>query len=99
MQGPESSRPHTGLAIGRLPVRDMLVLRLPAVAAVALLLLGFTLRHFDGRPYVGEGLITAGLIAGAMAVGTAVGDLAWVYVTSARKCPGSADDGAPEDGR
>ncbi|MFF4256850.1 hypothetical protein ACFY1L_37255 [Streptomyces sp. NPDC001663] len=98
MQDPEPSRADTSISVGRAPVRDVLVLRLPAVAAIAFLLLGFTLRHFDGRPYVGEGLITVGLIAGAMAVGTAVGDLAWVYVTAARRCSG-ADDGAAEDGR
>jgi hypothetical protein len=63
-------------------VRAMLVTGVPAVAAAVFLFLGFGVGAFAGRPYVGQGLITAGLVAGAVAAGTAVGDLAWFLMAA-----------------
>ncbi|GAA3824816.1 hypothetical protein GCM10022403_067790 [Streptomyces coacervatus] len=77
-------------------VRAMLVTGVPAVAAAVFLFLGFGLGVFAGRPYVGEGLITAGLIFGAVAAGTAVGDLAWFLMAARGRT--DPDDGAAADG-
>jgi hypothetical protein len=68
-----------------LSVRALLVPGVPAALAVVLLSLGVALSFFDGRPYVGGGLITAGLIAGAAAVGAAVGDVAWCLLVGDRE--------------
>lgn len=38
-------------------------------------------------PYIGEGLITAGLIAAAVAVGALIGDLVWLLMAAARNRP------------
>ncbi|MBO4253544.1 hypothetical protein [Streptomyces griseorubiginosus] len=70
-----------------LSVRALLVPGVPAALAVVLLTLGVALSFFDGRPYVGGGLITAGLIAGAAAVGAAVGDVAWCLLVGDRELP------------
>ncbi|MEU6141854.1 hypothetical protein ABZ848_15995 [Streptomyces sp. NPDC047081] len=67
-----------------LSVRAMLVPGVPAVTAAFFLVLGFSMCTLDGRPYIGEGLITAGLIVGAMAAGAAVGDAAWFLTAGAR---------------
>jgi hypothetical protein len=67
------------------------LLVLVAVVAAVLLVLGFGLRGPGGRPYVGDGLMTAGLIAGAVAVGAMVGDVAWSLM-------GAADAGAGAGG-
>lgn len=75
----------------------MAVLGLVAVAATVLLALGFSLRVYDGRPYVGDGLMTAGLIAGAATAGAAVGDFAWSLRAAARDRSG-ADDESPGEG-
>jgi hypothetical protein len=75
-----------------LSVRAMLVPGVPAALAVVLLPLGIGMSCFDGRPYVGGGLITAGLIAGAAAVGAAVGDVAWVLLTSSRERSGPPEE-------
>ncbi|MFJ9902530.1 hypothetical protein ACIRVK_06430 [Streptomyces sp. NPDC101152] len=80
-----------------LSVRAMLVPGVPAALAVMLLPLGVGMSCFDGRPYVGGGLITAGLIAGAAAVGAAVGDVAWCLMTAARERSG-AQEGSVGDG-
>ncbi|MGI5459809.1 hypothetical protein ACQEWB_42920 [Streptomyces sp. CA-249302] len=79
-----------------LSVRAMLVPGVPAVTAAFFLILGFSMITLDGRPYIGEGLITAGLIVGAMAAGAAVGDAAWFFTTSARG-RSDADARARED--
>ncbi|MCH5671504.1 hypothetical protein [Streptomyces gilvus] len=68
-----------------LSVRALLVPGVPAALAVVALPLGVVLSCFDGRPYVGGGLITAGLIAGAAAVGAAVGDVAWCLLVGDRE--------------
>ena len=67
-------------------VRAMLVTGVPAAAAAVFLFLGFGVDAFAGRPYVGQGLITAGLIAGAVAAGTAVGDVAWFLMAARGRC-------------
>ncbi|MFD8394588.1 hypothetical protein ACFV2N_36670 [Streptomyces sp. NPDC059680] len=74
---------------GLLPVLAVLIPTLAAAAAITCLIIGFTLLTLGGRPYIGNGLITAGLIAGAVAVGGAVGDLGYLIVAAVRN--GSAD--------
>ncbi|MEV6542545.1 hypothetical protein [Streptomyces sp. NPDC051665] len=78
------------------------VLALVAVVAAVLLAVGFSLRAFGGRPYVGDGLITAGMIAGAVAAGAAVGDFVWSLMAATRdRCDadhGSSASGEPEGG-
>ncbi|MHC3473075.1 hypothetical protein ACYF6T_30900 [Streptomyces sp. 7R007] len=63
-----------------------------AVVGLLFLLPGFGLRDLVGRPYLGDGLITAGLLLGAPAVGAAVGDLIWLRVTRARRLCETADE-------
>ncbi|MET7569422.1 hypothetical protein ABZT04_13080 [Streptomyces sp. NPDC005492] len=70
------------------------LLVLVAVVAAVLLVAGFGLRGPGGRPYVGDGLLTAGLITGAVAVGATVGDFAWSLVGAA---DGASCAGGPED--
>ncbi|MEV6482109.1 hypothetical protein [Streptomyces sp. NPDC051576] len=70
------------------------VLVLVTVVAAVLLVLGFGMRGPGGRPYVGDGLLTAGLIAGAVAVGAMVGDFAWSLMGAA---DGASRTDGPED--
>ena len=72
-----------------------LLRRASAAAGLALLLAGHMVRSLDGRPYVGDALLTAGLLIGAMAVGAAVGDLIWL-VMEARNRSAATDDDASE---
>ncbi|MFE7855721.1 hypothetical protein [Streptomyces sp. NPDC057403] len=81
---------------GLLPVLAVLVPSLAAASAVAFLIIGFVLLELGGRPYIGEGLITSGLIAGAVAVGGAIGDLAYLIVAAARNRAADQAD-VPED--
>ncbi|MEU6535685.1 hypothetical protein [Streptomyces sp. NPDC047000] len=62
----------------------ILVPGLPAVVAGVLLPTGYGLRVLDGRPYVGDCLLTAGFLVGAVAAGAVVGDLIWRSVTAER---------------
>ncbi|MGW3284753.1 hypothetical protein ACWDR3_08930 [Streptomyces sp. NPDC001002] len=85
-------------------VQNLLVMLIPvlsAVAAVVLLIAGYGMRVFADRPYVGGGLITAALLAGAVAVGVAVGDLGWLLVAAARSRPldDAGEGGRGGDGR
>ncbi|MFG2791138.1 hypothetical protein [Streptomyces sp. NPDC048419] len=59
---------------------SMLLRRAAAGAGLALLLAGHWVRSLEGRPYVGDALLTAGLLIGAMAVGAAVGDVIWLVM-------------------
>ncbi|WP_159039636.1 hypothetical protein [Streptomyces sp. TP-A0356] len=79
-------------AAGLLPTLAVLVPSLSAVAATVFLVSGFALRAFGARPYVGGGLITAGLIAASVAVGAAVGDVVWLLRAAARNRP-AAENG------
>ncbi|MEU0442036.1 hypothetical protein ABZ202_20115 [Streptomyces sp. NPDC006186] len=72
-----------------------------AGAAALLLPTGYGLSAFGGHPYIGGGLVTAGLIAGSLAVGAGAGDLLWQRLTrtgartaapSAPSAPASAED-------
>ena len=72
-------------------VRAMLVTGVPAAAAMVLLPLGFAFYVLDGRRYVGDAPLTAGLIAGAVAAGTLVGDLAWCLHTASRERAGAQE--------
>ncbi|MCI3240633.1 MULTISPECIES: hypothetical protein [Streptomyces] len=86
----------TARGAGRWSLRSPAVLfpGLPAVAGLLFLLPGCGLRVFGGRPYVGDGLITAGLLLCAVAVGALVGDLIWLSVTKARtRSMGAGDVG------
>jgi len=74
---------------GLLPV---LVPGLAAVCAVVFLVSGYGLQTAGGRPYVGGGLITAGLIAAAVAVGGVIGDLVCRAVPAVRQLP--AEEGS-----
>ncbi|MGW7528497.1 hypothetical protein [Streptomyces sp. NPDC054783] len=74
---------------GLLPLLAVLIPTLAAAAAITCLIIGFTLLTLGARRYIGDGLITAGLIAAAVAVGGAVGDLGYLIVTAVRN--GSAD--------
>ncbi|KPI05308.1 hypothetical protein OK074_0446 [Actinobacteria bacterium OK074] len=79
-----------------LPLLAVLVTSQSAVAAAVFLLSGFALSSLGGRPYIGGGLITAGLIAAAVAIGAVVGDRAWLLTAAAHDR--SADDTAPASG-
>lgn len=79
---------------GLLPVLAVFVPSLSAVAAAVFLVSGFALRAFGGRPYIGAGLITAGFVAAAVAVGGAIADLACLLVAAAHN-RSAADDGVP----
>lgn len=92
--GPEPGVSSSGG--GLLPVPAVLVPSLAAAAAVAFLTIGLVLRDLGGRPYVGDGLITSGLLAGAVAVGGAIGDFAYLMVAAARNRAAEQAD-APED--
>ncbi|MET7685338.1 hypothetical protein [Streptomyces sp. NPDC005423] len=87
---------------GRRGGGHVVALALVTVSAVVLLALGFGVRVV-GRPYVGDGLLTAGLIAGAVAAGAAVGDFAWLFAVAHRgrsTAPDGSDGHAdPEIGR
>lgn len=65
-----------------------------AGAAALLLPTGYGLSAFAGHPYIGGGLVTAGLIAGSLAVGAGAGDLLWQRLTRTTARPG---DAAPRD--
>ncbi|MFG2957839.1 hypothetical protein ACGF5O_29510 [Streptomyces sp. NPDC048291] len=80
-------------------VPSVLMCRVPAVIGLVFLLSGFAVRSYGGRPYVGGGLVTVGLLAAAVAVGAAVGDLLWLSVTAARGHSGGARDVLPDVGR
>jgi hypothetical protein len=79
---------------GLLPVLAVFVPSLSAVAAAVFLVSGLALRVFGGRPYIGAGLLTAGFVAAAVAVGGAVADLACLLVAAAHN-RSAVDDGAP----
>ncbi|MER6122992.1 hypothetical protein ABT173_09965 [Streptomyces sp. NPDC001795] len=81
---------------GILPVPPMFVPSLSAVAAGVFLLSGYALRAVEGRPYIGDGLITAGLLAAAVAAGAVIGDLVWSVVSAARN-RSAGEDGLPGD--
>ncbi|MFL4902203.1 hypothetical protein ACJ6WF_03255 [Streptomyces sp. MMS24-I2-30] len=70
---------------------------LSAVAAAVFLMSGYALRVVGGRPYVGDGLITVGLLAAAVAAGAAIGDLVWMLATAARNHPGGEPGSALAD--
>jgi len=74
---------------GLLPV---LVPGLAAVCAAVSLVSGYGLQTAGGRPYVGAGLITAGLIAAAVAVGGVIGDLVCRAVPAVRQLPAAVPD-------
>ncbi|MEV0979750.1 hypothetical protein [Streptomyces sp. NPDC049915] len=74
-----------------LPPPAVLLPGVSAVVAAAFLLTGYGLRFFDGRPYVGDGLLTAGLLIGALAVGAAVADVVWLWATEPREADTAAD--------
>jgi hypothetical protein len=59
---------------------SMVLRRVAAGAGLALLLAGHAVRSLDGRPYVGDALLTAGLLVGVTAVGAAVGDVIWLVM-------------------
>ncbi|MFD8214963.1 hypothetical protein ACFV2U_14800 [Streptomyces sp. NPDC059697] len=79
---------------GLLPVLAVFVPSLSAVAAAVFLVSGLALRAFGGRPYIGAGLLTAGFVAAAVAVGGAVADLACLLVAAAHN-RSAVDDGVP----
>ncbi|QIY72339.1 hypothetical protein HEP84_27535 [Streptomyces sp. RLB1-33] len=79
---------------GLLPVLAVFVPSLSAVAAAVFLVSGLALRVFGGRPYIGAGLLTAGFVAAAVAVGGAVADLACLLVAAAHN-RSAVDDGVP----
>jgi hypothetical protein len=79
---------------GLLPVLAVFVPSLSAVAAAVFLVSGLALRAFGGRPYIGAGLLTAGFVAAAVAVGGAVADLACLLVAAAHN-PSTVDEGVP----
>ncbi|MFK0023681.1 hypothetical protein [Streptomyces sp. NPDC090798] len=81
---------------GLLPVLAVFVPSLSAVAAAVFLVSGLALRAFGGRPYIGAGLITAGFVAAAVAVGGAVADLACLLVAAAHN-RSAEDDVVPAD--
>ncbi|MFE7994426.1 hypothetical protein [Streptomyces shenzhenensis] len=81
---------------GLLALFAVLVPSLSAVAAAVFLLSGYGLRAVGGRPYVGDGLIMAGLLAAAVAAGAAIGDLIWLLVTAVRNRSGE-ERGTPAD--
>ncbi|WP_438306651.1 hypothetical protein ACSHXN_44355 (plasmid) [Streptomyces sp. HUAS TT11] len=67
------------------PVSAMPAARVAAGVGLALSLFGCWLRSHGGRPYVGDGLLTAGSLVGAVAIGAVVGDLIWLAVSATRK--------------
>ncbi|WP_369393812.1 hypothetical protein AB5J72_44350 [Streptomyces sp. CG1] len=69
---------------GLLPLLAVLVPSLAAVSAAIFLVAGYGLRAFGARPYVGDGLITAGLIAAAVTAGGLIADFVFVLVAAAR---------------
>ncbi|MFF2512854.1 hypothetical protein [Streptomyces sp. NPDC058086] len=79
---------------GLLPVLAVFVPSLSAVAAAVFLVSGLVLRAFGGRPYIGAGLLTAGFVAAAVAVGGAVADLACLLVAAAHN-RSAVEDGVP----
>ncbi|MFJ6567949.1 hypothetical protein ACIQNU_11025 [Streptomyces sp. NPDC091292] len=87
--GSDGARRKSGL----LPALAVLVPSLAAVASVVFLLIGYGMRVLLARPYIGDGLVMAGLIAGSVAVGAALADLAWLLVAAARNRR-SPDDGS-----
>ncbi|MGW7539554.1 hypothetical protein ACWGKQ_00300 [Streptomyces sp. NPDC054770] len=93
--GPAAARPRA--VRGVLSALALLVPGLAAAAAGACLLVGYCLRAVEGRPYLGDGLVTAGLIAGAVAVGAAVGDLLWL-LSAPRDAPAGPGHGPPGAG-
>ncbi|MEV7394168.1 hypothetical protein [Streptomyces sp. NPDC091215] len=62
----------------------VLLRRVPAATGLVLLLSGFAARCYGGRPHAGVGLVAAGLLVAAIAVGAAVGDAVRVSVAAAR---------------
>ncbi|MFG2524902.1 hypothetical protein [Streptomyces sp. NPDC048527] len=75
---------------GLLPALAVLVPRLAGVAAAVFLLLGYGLGVFGARPYLGDGLVVAGVIAAAVAVGAVLGDVAWILAAAIRNRSGAA---------
>ncbi|MFC9643372.1 hypothetical protein ACFTZF_33170 [Streptomyces mirabilis] len=84
------------LAGGILPVLAVVVPSLSAVAGAVFLLSGYGLRALDQARNIGEYLITAGMIAAVVAVGSGVVDLIWLLVAAARN-RSSAGDADPSD--
>ncbi|MFJ2901500.1 hypothetical protein [Streptomyces sp. NPDC087212] len=77
---------------GQQPVTSLLAPRLSAVAGLVLLLSGYAVRSLGGRPYVGDGLIMAGVLICTVAVGAAVGDFLWLAVAALRRRDGEHDE-------
>ncbi|MFK0113729.1 hypothetical protein [Streptomyces sp. NPDC091217] len=82
----EGGPPATGPpdAAAKPSVLPLLLRRVPAVTGLVLLLSGFAARCYGGRPHAGVGLVAAGLLVAAIAVGAAVGDAVRVSVAAAR---------------
>ncbi|MFE2062545.1 hypothetical protein ACFXDH_09080 [Streptomyces sp. NPDC059467] len=82
----EGGPPATGPpdAAAKPSVLPVLLWRVPAVTGLVLLLSGFAARCYGGRPHAGVGLVAAGLLVAAIAVGAAVGDAVRVSVAAAR---------------
>ncbi|MDT0433675.1 MULTISPECIES: hypothetical protein [Streptomyces] len=80
---------------------SLLAPRVSALAGLVLLLSGYGVRSLGGRPYVGDGLIMAGVLICAVAVGAAVGDFIWLLVKASTRRddepdrPGTAAAGEP----
>ncbi|MCH0564601.1 MULTISPECIES: hypothetical protein [unclassified Streptomyces] len=79
---------------GPLPPPAVLVPALSGGIAALLLLAGYGVSALGGRPYVGGGLMTAGLMAGALAVGAGAADVVWTWATgtAARDHPAAAGE-------
>ncbi|MFF8929490.1 hypothetical protein ACF1AO_19695 [Streptomyces longwoodensis] len=73
-----------GRARRLLPTLALLGASLAALTEGVSLLTGFGLHALDPRPHLGDGgLEAAGVVVAAVAAGAAVGNLAWLLVTSA----------------
>ncbi|MFE9611588.1 hypothetical protein [Streptomyces sp. NPDC006012] len=86
-EGSGLAAPSASRTGGLLALFAVIVPGLSAVAAAVFLMSGYALRAVGGRPYVGDGLITVGLLAAAVAAGAAIGDLVWMLATAVRNHP------------
>ncbi|MGH4032012.1 hypothetical protein ACQB60_24110 [Actinomycetota bacterium Odt1-20B] len=83
----ETPAPFSRTRDGILPALAIVVPALSGIASVVFLVWGFVMSAVDGRHYVGGGLLTAGVVCACVAVGAAVGDLAWLLSAAARNRP------------
>lgn len=92
----EGDDPNSRSGGGVLPLLAVFVPSLSVVAAAVFLIAGYALGALSGTRHIGEGLITAGLVAAVVAVGAVIVDLIWLFGVAARDRATAGEEGPGE---